>query len=501
MLAPSQTIETRRSYGPNRESLVPVLPTRKYSDMAALFSLMDPTAAAFMLADSRDTPTHVGALQIFTPPTDAGPEFVGELVARLRSVPDVQPLFLKRPYRSWSTAGQWAWVEDQQFDLDHHVRHMALPQPGRIRELLDLVGRLHSNRLAFDRPLWEFYVIEGLEDGRFATYTKVHHALLDGIAAMRLLQTVLSEDPDAREMPPPWALPDDHDAMSGTALRSMLGESPLDTLRSAFGIAADVVGVPSALLRTVRRGLRDQPASISLHAPRTVLNRHITGARRFAAEDWSLDRMKALARMTSTTVNDVVLATCGGALRRYLLELGGLPDHALVANVPVGLRAKDVGHASTGGGNALGSIMVKLGTDLDDPAERLAAIQCDMVAGKRALAAMTPLQIAVMAALGNASSVIQPWLKLDGHVPPPYNVMISNVPGPRRPLYLNGARLDGTYPVSVPVHGAALNITCASYLGNMAFGYTGCRRTVPHLQRLLVHTENELAALEKAAAA
>lgn len=457
-----------------------------------MVALMDPSAAAFMLADSRNTPTQVGALQLFTPPDDAPASYVADLVAHMRAATGIRPLFLKRPYRSWATAGQWGWTEDHEFDIEHHVRHMALPRPGRIRELLELVGRLHGNRLSFERPLWEYYVIEGLEDGRIATYTKVHHALIDGVAAMRLLQTVLTDDPDERDLPPPWALvPDDPTEASGDG-------TTRDSLQSALALAAESVGLPAVLAKTVQRGFRDEPTSMSWRAPRTMLNRHISGARRFAAQDWPLDRLRALARGAGTTVNDVVLALCGGALRRYLLELGDLPDAPLVGMVPVGLRAREIGVASARGGNALGSIMVKLGTHLPDPADRLAAIAQDMVAGKRALSEMTPLQISAMAALGSAPSVWQPLLRLDGRIPPPYNVIISNIPGPRRPLYLNGARLEGTYPVSVPMHGVALNITCASYVDNMAFGYTGCRRTVPHLQRLLTHTEDELAALEKA---
>lgn len=190
---------------------------------------------------------------------------------------------------------------------------------------------------------------------------------------------------------------------------------------------------------------------------------------------------------------------CGGALRAYLSELDALPSSSLVSMVPVGLRAKEVANASREGGNAVGSIMVKLGTDLDDSAARLESIHRDMVSGKRALGEMTPLQIVAMAGLGSTPTVLTPMLGLQGIARPPYNVVISNVPGPRRRLYLNGAELDGTYPVSVPVHGIALNITCNSYVDQLAFGFTGDRRTVPHLQRLLLHVENELVALEKAA--
>jgi diacylglycerol O-acyltransferase / wax synthase len=188
-----------------------------------------------------------------------------------------------------------------------------------------------------------------------------------------------------------------------------------------------------------------------------------------------------------------------GAVRRYLIELDALPDAPLVAMVPVGLNAKDSHLASAEGGNAVGAVMCRLGTDLDDPADRLETIHRSMKDGKEALSSMTPLQIVAMSALGQAPAILPPLLRLHGIVRAPYNLIISNVPGPRSPHYWNGARLVGNYPLSIPINGMALNITCTSYDGRMGFGLTGCRRTVPHLQRMLAHLDTELGALEKAA--
>ena len=462
---------------------------------------MDPTAAGFMLADSRNTPMHVGGLQLYTLPEDAGPDYVREMLAGFMATDEVSPLFHKRPYRALRTGGQWMWTEDHEFDLEHHVRHAALPKPGRVRELLDFVGRIHGNRLSFERPLWEFYVIEGLEDGRLATYTKMHHALVDGVSSMRLLQSILSKDPDERDMPPPWAKrkPAKKADKSHQRLDEAITEVPMSAFRTALGVASEAAGMPSAFVKTLNKSLRNEPTSMSWFAPKTVLNKNITGARRFAAEDWPIERIKAVGKATGTSLNDVVLAMCGGALRAYLLELNALPDSPLISMVPVGLKAKQAGIASAEGGNAVGSIMVKLGTHLDDPAERLQSIHNDMRSGKEALSSMTPMQIIAMAAIGNTPTILTPMLRLQGIARPPYNVVISNVPGPKQRMYLNGATLDGMYPVSIPINGIALNITCTSYVDNLAFGFTGCRRTVPHLQRLLVHVENELEALERAA--
>jgi diacylglycerol O-acyltransferase len=208
--------------------------------------------------------------------------------------------------------------------------------------------------------------------------------------------------------------------------------------------------------------------------------------------------MRAIGKATGTTINDVVLAMCSGAMRAYLLELGELPDSSMVSMVPVGLNATQSQTASADGGNAIGVVMVRLGTDIPDPAGRLKAIHRSMLEGKRALASMTPTQIMAMSAIGMAPALLTPMLKMQGVFRPPFNLIISNVPGPRTTQYLNGARLVGMYPLSIPIHGMALNITCASYDGQMGFGLTGCRRTVPHLQRLLAHLDDEVAHLEKA---
>ena len=163
---------------------------------------IDPTAVAFLFAENRQhADARRAACSCSEKPEGAGRDYVTDMYEEMRDATRSAPLFLKRPHRSLSTAGQWVWTEDDQFDIEYHVRHSALPKPGRVRELLELCGRLHGTRLACERPLWEVHVIEGLRDGRVAMYTKMHHALVDGVSAMRLLQSVLSTDPDERDMP------------------------------------------------------------------------------------------------------------------------------------------------------------------------------------------------------------------------------------------------------------------------------------------------------------
>src|SRR5688500_1910555 len=195
---------------------------------------IDPTATGFLLAENRNMPMHVGGLQLFEKPAGAGRGYVREMYEQMRDVEQMAPLFLKHPHRTARTAGQLVWVTDEQFDIEHHVRHSALPKPGRVRELLELCSRPHSTRLARERPLWEATVIEGLRDGRVAMYTKTHHALVDGVTAMRLLASVLSADPDRRGMPAPWATNPERSkpAKEKARAETSLSEVPVHALRT-----------------------------------------------------------------------------------------------------------------------------------------------------------------------------------------------------------------------------------------------------------------------------
>jgi diacylglycerol O-acyltransferase len=246
----------------------------------------------------------------------------------------------------------------------------------------------------------------------------------------------------------------------------------------------------------VNRGLNEQGGSMSFSAPKTMLNVPITGSRRFAAQSWPMERIRQVGKAGEATINDVVLALCSGALRAYMQSLDALPEQPLIAMVPVSLHTENT--SSDGGGNAVGAVLCNLGTDLDDAGLRLRAVHESMIDGKESLKGLTPVQILAMSAIGMSPLVLLSALRLNGVVRPPFNLVISNVPGPRKPMYWNGARLDGLYPLSIPLDGQALNITCTSYSDQIAFGLTGCRRSVPHLQRLLGYLDDELGALERA---
>lgn len=453
-------------------------------------AMMPLTDSMFLLAESREHPMHVGGLQIFELPEGAGPDHVSDLHRRLVADDDVRSLFRRRPRGPVSSLGQWSWADDQNLDLEYHVRLSALPRPGRVRELLELTSRLHGTLLDRHRPLWEFHLIEGLSEGRFATYHKVHHALVDGVSAMRLLEHSLSGSPDDRELRVPWS--------RGTARRGPSRPSPsrggaLGALRAA----GDLAGLGPALFRIVSQALREQTAALPFQAPKSMLNVPITGARRFAAQSWSLERIRAVRKAAGVTLNDVTLAMCSGALRQYMLDLGALPDRSLISAVPVSLREAD----TPAHGNAVGIILCTLATDVADPAARLAAIHTSMRRGKAVYAGLSPLQVLAISGLAMAPLALTPIPGVVQLSRPPFNVLISNVPGPAKPLYWNGARMRGMYPLSIPYEGQALNITVASYDGNLEFGLTGCRRSVPSLQRLLTHLDTALCDLEKAVGA
>lgn len=456
----------------------------------------------FLLAESRQTPMHVGGMLLLQPPEDAGPGWLAEQYREALGHTEVDTRLARRPVRM-AGAGPWEWERDEHIDLEYHVRHSALPYPGRVRELLTLVGRLHGTLLDRSRPLWETHFIEGLSEGRVAAYTKMHHSMIDGVSAMRLLERSLSTEPDSMPKPAVWspeprrrreAGRDDAPAPGrlGRAA-SAVGEA----VQGAVGGVRALTGASEATLRQAVRSFQEQAAAMPYQAPRSPLNVSITGARRFAADDWPLERIGAVQEATGATLNDVLMGMCAGALRRYLLDLGELPDDPLVAMVPVSLREADDQAVN----NAVGVVLCNLGTHLADPEERFAWIRDSMEQGKLSLQGLTPTAAMLVSALTFAPLALGPLFRFEAFRRPPFNLVISNVPGPRRQLYWNGARLLGDYPLSIPSHGQAVNITATTLNGELDIGITGDRNALPHLQDLLDHLETSLVELEQLAGA
>jgi len=447
---------------------------------------LSPMDAMFLWMEHRRQPMHVAGLQLYTPPPGAGPDFIHELVEKFRKHTEAKPPFNLRPVFK---LGHWFWEEDDDFELDWHLRHSALPRPGRIRELLALVSRLHGTLMDRSRPLWEMNIIEGLADGRVAVYVKLHHAMFDGVAATKMLQSTLSEDPH-EDKPPPWAqTPRRREAKAVTAPAA--ARKLLQPLFDAVKIGKDIApGIRSGLWEIVRSSQTNPTDAKPFQAPSTMFNVKISGSRRFAAQSYSLERLKKLSKRHGATINDVSLAICAGALRKYLQAHDALPDKPLIAMVPVSIRAE-----GQEGGNQVGMILANLATHVEDPVERLQLIMQSTTQAKQRISKMSRLQ--QMAHTAAMATPLGPSM-LTGQAGkhPIFNVVISNVPGPKHPLYMNGFHLDETYPISIPIDYAALNITLNGLCDQLGFGYTACRKSVPGLQRMLDYTEESLEELE-----
>ncbi len=448
----------------------------------------------FLAGETRETMMHVGALMIFTPPEHGAAESHRRLMDELRMRWAVHaPWNFKLRHPEMLTSPVQSWVEDDRLDFHYHVRRSALPSPGDERELGILVSRLHGTPLDLHRPPWEAHLIEGLEGGRFAIYVKVHHSLVDGFTGTRLLTRALTEDPDERDTPMFFSRAPEERLPSHEPVPAL--ESLLLGMREQAGTSRDV---GRALLRLARaRKEHDANLVMPMQAPRSVLNAKITRSRRFATQQYQVDRLKLVAKRYGGTLNDVVLGVCGSALRRFLRDQGSLPEQSLTAMIPVNVRPKD----DAGGGNAVGSALAVLGTDVEDPAERMRRIVASTTRAKEQLQGMSKNAMMQYSALQLAPLLLSLVPGAIGRVRPAFNVVISNVPGPERPLYFRGWRLHAVYPLSIPFNGYALNVTVQSYAGTLNFGFIGCREALPHLQRLAVYAGEALSEIERASPA
>ncbi|MEO7942826.1 MAG: wax ester/triacylglycerol synthase family O-acyltransferase [Marmoricola sp.] len=459
----------------------------------------------FLAMETHGVFGHVGSVCILDPST-APEEFTldyltGAIAERLPLVPPFRQRLVQVPFG----LDQSYWIDDPDFDIEFHVRELALPKPGTDRQLCDQVARLHARPLDRSRPLWELYLISGLPQGRIAIYSKIHHAAVDGVSGGDILSALLDITPQGRPAPqqekpftgeqPPsaWGLLA-RSAISALAKPAHAIRVGNDLIRSTPAIAGALKGPLAQLLPGL--GDRDEDTvlpGIRLRAPRTPFNANITPHRRWAFTDLPLTEVKAVRQDTDLTVNDVVMALCAGALRRWLLEHDALPQAALVAAVPVSVRTE----AQKGQlGNQVSMMIAGLPTNLDSPTERLAAVHQAMRVAKDRHGAIPAGLLAdvtefAMPILANQAWRLSARLRLLERVNPS-NIIISNVPGPNVPLYLAGAELQAYYPVSAIVDGQGLNITVMSYRGTMYFGLVSCRELVPDLDLLARYLRAEL---------
>jgi diacylglycerol O-acyltransferase len=424
------------------------------------------------------------------------------------------PLDLDRPF----------WIEDPDFDMDFHFRHIAVPPPGDDHQVSELISRIHARALDRSRPLWEIYVIEGLADGRVALYTKIHHCTIDGVSGAQMTQVLLDQDPRGDVVPPPeepWqpdAIPRTSEMVArGIAgLVTQPGRLARTTYRTARGlwesneaatavartIGLDRLPLAGGIFRT-RGSEVDADRIPQTPAPRTPFNRSITPHRRFSFFSMSLSRFKALKRTLGVTLNDTVMAVSAAALRSYLEERGELPEDPLIAMVPVSVRSDSEKNEYA---NRVTSILGELATDEADPLLRVERIHRAMARSKRMQQAMPATmltdwtEVATPLILAQAARIAARTKILD-RMNPPFNVIISNVPGPRESLYCGGAEMETYYPVSAVAEGQGLNITVVSYKDNLDFGIIACRELVPDVWKFKALFAEGLEELEKAAEA
>ena len=442
---------------------------------------LHPIDFIFLSLEKRQQPMHVGGLFLFKIPENASPSFMQDLVMDIRNSKSI-PV---PPFNNLLNG--LFWDEDQHFDIDHHFRHIALPHPGRIRELLVYISQEHSRLIDRAKPLWSCHMIEGIEGNRFAMYFKIHHAMVDGIAGMRLLEKSFSKDPLDQRIVPPWCVE------NSSKKRDKLPKT--NRIKKILaGIKTQIDATPTVtqeLFQALFKERGKNPDYVSsFQAPCSLLNQRVSSSRRFAAQSFDLNRFKQISKSLNVTINDVILAVCSGALREYLKSQDALPLKPLIAMVPASIR-DDESDLS----NRITMILANLGTHKEDPLERLSIIKRSVQNAKLRFKRMNSNQILNYSAFvyGPAGLNI-----LSGILPKrqAFNIVISNVPGPREPLYWNGAKLDALYPASIVLDGQALNITMTSYLHKLEVGLTGCRHALPKMQNLLIHLEDEIQRFE-----
>jgi diacylglycerol O-acyltransferase len=479
--------------------------------------------AQFLAIENGRNLGHVSGLSIYDPSTAPDGALTADgmcavLTERLHLLPPFRwrlaevPLGLDHPY----------WVEDPDFDIEYHVRELALPKPGDDRQLAEQVARIHARALDRAHPLWELYVIQGLRKGRVAVFTKIHHAAIDGMSGAEILGVLLDPSPEGRVLPP---AEDGHPAGSPPGQLEMLQRGllglPRQQLRALNALprtlahldaipgVQDIPGAPTLarITRRIRRigrpardgGMLEAPRT---KAPRTVFNGPVTSHRRVAFGTLSLTTVKDIKNATGTTVNDVVVTICAGALRSWLDERRELPDEPLVAMIPVSVRTEEERGTY---GNRVSTMAVAIPTDVDAPMERLMSAHEALRSAKerhRAVPA-TLLQDATLfipAAIHARASRVTLRLSTRNAMAPIFNVVISNVPGSPTPLYCAGARLLANYPVSAVTDGMGLNITVLSYEDRLDFAIVADREQVPDAWPLMEALEGALDELKAACA-
>ena len=471
--------------------------------------------AGLLYFESPDTPMHIGGVQVLKLPPRAGRDYVRKLREQMMQFPADGAPFNYRLASGTSKLGLPVWEVLDKVDLEEHVFHHARPYPGGERELLQLVSRLNSGLLDRSRPLWEQHLIEGLDGGRYATFTRIHHALMDGRWGIKLAQATTSPDSRVRNLPPYWAVKFEGERADWPAAERAVkavfkaaakatqaakgagipvwwnrqrqeiqaGIETMAELRKAFGRLVDSFRHPG-----------DDRLVPVYSAPRTILDGRLTARRELAVVRLDLERIERIAHGHEVKVNDVVLSLCGGALRRYLAERAALPDKPLIVGMPMAIRRPE-GRAA---GNAVVTTQVSLATHLADPLERLVAVHGSSSHAKELVRDMSSTTALTVYMVVTGLPYILAQLAGQAERVHVQNLVLSNIPGLRTRRYVNGALVEADYPMSLLVPGQAMNITVISHDKQLHVAVLVCPSLVPQPQRVADAIAEELDTLEKA---
>ena len=457
---------------------------------------LDPTSAAFLFTEKRTTPMHIAVLGIYKIPKGSDEaKFLQRLVD---TVGDIERFRFPFGSRLHSFLTGPSWIADDDIDISYHLRRSGLATPGDFEQLFTLVSRLHGTSLDRDKPLWEQHLINGLEGNRFAIYTKLHHAAIDGVGMAKLGQSMHSTRKSDRLKASPFCHGLQTEASKGASGEPAQPVSMpdlrvgLEVLKQAAG---STTNISSAMLKYLQGYVRPGDLTVPWqHSGPTPLNTKVGAPRSFNASSWELDRIRRLGKTLGGTINDVVLTVCSGAIRSYLKQWHELPTRPLTTIVPISLRDK----GDTGSANQIAFITVNLATDVEDSEQRFRDIQRSVKSGKSLYSGLSATEAGVFSALTQAPVLTSSLLGLTPKYPHS-SVLISNVPGPRKKMYIDGAELEASYPVAALPEGIALNITVSSYAGRLDCGAIACRRSLPEADRIIDLMEDALVDLEEVA--
>ena len=457
-----------------------------------------PMDSTFLYTERPEAPMHVGAVILVELPENFEGSFFDAYKDVLKARAEEMPFFFAKLDHAPLNIGYPVWVKDEDYDWDYHVRHTALPKPGTMEQLYEKVARIHSRSLDMTRPLAEYWVIEGLENGMVALYSKTHHACLDGQRGAALAQFMFDLTPEPRgplNEEQREALGINLEPAEKQTIVDHVVNAVFDNLKRPFGASfRPALKVAQAMIEQNNRAKEtDMP---TLTAPKTILNQRIGKERSFYGRSFGLKTIKDIRKASGYTINEVMVAVAGGGLRRYLEEKGELPEESLVCGAPVALGITNESANNTT------MMTLSFGTHIEDPMERLEFISKTSNFGKESTA---HLQEAINSGAGLKlpAWITQPLLgtltspAVMDRMPTAMNAVLSNVKGVPFPLYIAGAKIVAQYPVSIVTHGAGVNLTCQSYMDQMDFGIVACKKTMPDPERLMDLISEELEHIHK----